>query len=77
MGLESTPLSKTTIILAGVGFLTFAIAVSMFKRRRNYVKNVAKVKKLIFYPIKSLQGIEVNELEVTQSGVRYGEFRDR
>ena len=77
MAFENTAMNKTTVIVAAIGFLTVAIAMSMFKRRRNYVKNVAKVTKLIFYPIKSLQGIQVDELEVTTSGVRYGEFVDR
>ena len=77
MAFESTPLNKTTIILAGVSFLTFAVAMSMYKRRRIYIKTTAKITKLIIYPVKSLQGVEVDELEVTRSGVRYGEFKDR
>lgn len=36
-----------------------------------------RVKKLIIYPIKSLQGIEVNEMEITATGSKYGIFHDR
>ncbi|KAJ6218497.1 hypothetical protein RDWZM_009654 [Blomia tropicalis] len=33
--------------------------------------------KLIIYPIKSLPGIEVDEIDVTRSGMQCGEFHDR
>ena len=45
-------------------------------RSRKYVK-VAKVFKLIIYPVKSLPGIEVNEVDITKSGIKFGPFRDR
>ena len=59
-----------TLITGGIVYMISS------NRRRNYRK-VAKVVKLIIYPVKSLPGIEVNELDVTKSGVKFGPFRDR
>ncbi|CAG2163332.1 unnamed protein product [Oppiella nova] len=44
--------------------------------RKHFVK-VCKVKKLFIYPIKGVKGVEVNQLEITKYGVKYGSFRDR
>ncbi|OTF72083.1 hypothetical protein BLA29_005518 [Euroglyphus maynei] len=36
-----------------------------------------KIKKLIIYPIKSLQGVEVDHLDIVQTGVQWNNFHDR
>ncbi|CAG2168667.1 unnamed protein product [Oppiella nova] len=46
------------------------------KTRNNYVK-VCNVKKLFIYPIKAVKGVQVNQLEITKYGVKYGPFTDR
>ncbi|CAG2105123.1 unnamed protein product [Medioppia subpectinata] len=66
---------SSALLFAITGALVYAVRKAT-KRHRNYVK-VAKVCKLIVYPIKSLPGVEVDRLDVTIHGSAYGPFRDR
>ncbi|KAI1289797.1 Mitochondrial amidoxime-reducing component 1 [Halotydeus destructor] len=67
-----------TGLILGVGaFLASLVIVLTYKRRRVYTSNVAKVAKLIIYPVKSMPGIEVDHLEIVSSGAKYGKWRDR
>ena len=61
------------IVTAITGGMIYKI---LSNKKRNYVK-VAKVLKLFIYPVKSLAAVEVSELEVTKSGVKFGPFKDR
>lgn len=53
-----------------VGYLLYR------RRLRKFVK-VARVEKIIIYPVKSLPGIEVESAETTLAGFRRGLLRDR
>ncbi|CAG2176315.1 unnamed protein product, partial [Oppiella nova] len=71
----STIALSTAVVCALSGVAVYAIH-KAYRKRRQFMK-VANVCKLIIYPIKSLPGIEVNRLEVTTNGTKYGPFRDR
>ncbi|CAG2166741.1 unnamed protein product [Oppiella nova] len=71
----STIALSTALVCALSGVAVYAVH-KAYRKRREFMK-VANVCKLIIYPIKSLPGIEVNRLEVTSTGTRYGPFRDR
>ncbi|XP_054168416.1 mitochondrial amidoxime reducing component 2-like [Oppia nitens] len=73
MALNSASVLLPVLLLFGLsGALIYAIS----RKKRDY-KEVAKVIKLIIYPIKSLPGIEVNEVTITKSGLKSGPVRDR
>lgn len=61
--------------------LSTALVVYFFiKRNYSYAKDyvkVGKVQKLVVHPIKSCKGVEVDQLTITSTGVKYGAFRDR
>lgn len=67
-------LSLTTLIS------TALFAYYMIKKRYSYAKKyvrVGKVRKLVVHPIKSCKGVEVDRVTITNTGVKYGQFRDR
>ncbi|KAI1290115.1 Mitochondrial amidoxime-reducing component 1 [Halotydeus destructor] len=68
---------NTGLILGFGAILASVLIILTFKKRRVYKSNVAKVAKLIIYPVKSLAGIEVDHIEMTSSGAKYGNWRDR
>ena len=68
--MSSAVIGVFTLITGGIYYMIAS------NRKRNYEK-VAKVLKLIIYPVKSLPGIQVNELEITKSVPQFGPFRDR
>lgn len=59
---------------------TALVAYYFFKRNYSYAKDyvkVGKVHRLVIHPIKSCKGIEVDRVNTTSTGVKYGVFRDR
>lgn len=59
---------------------TALLAFYFIKRNYSYAKDyvkVGKVKKLVVHPIKSCKGVEVDQVTVTKTGVKYGLFGDR
>lgn len=59
---------------------TVWFAYYLLKRHYSYAKEYVKVgtvRKLVVHPIKSCKGVEVDEVIITTTGVRYGQFRDR
>lgn len=44
-------------------------------RKRTHTE--VMIKNLIIYPIKSLRGVQVNQLTINKHGASYGQFRDR
>jgi len=68
------PLILTTFVS------TVLVAYYLIKRKYLYAKdyvNVGKVQKLVIHPIKSCKGVEVDQVTITKTGVKYGHFRDR
>lgn len=53
--------------------LALTLAIKLWTSR----KRQAKVSRLIVYPVKSLPGIEVDQLEIVETGARYGPVHDR
>ncbi|KAI1289230.1 Mitochondrial amidoxime-reducing component 1 [Halotydeus destructor] len=69
---------SNTGLIFGLGvILASLVFVVTFKKRKVYQSNVGRVSKLIIYPVKSMPGIEVDKVEMTSSGAKYGEWRDR
>ncbi|KAI1289799.1 Mitochondrial amidoxime-reducing component 1 [Halotydeus destructor] len=67
-----------TGLILGLGVILASVVIVLtFKKRKVYKANVGRVSKLIVYPVKSMPGIEVNNLEMTSSGVKYGDWHDR
>lgn len=64
------------LITLGIGALGLGFAFKFIKRRRNYILS-GRVLKLIIYPIKSLPGIEFDEIEITKLGAAKGKLIDR
>lgn len=61
-------------------FSTALLAYYFIKRNYSYAKDyvkVGKVRKLVIHPIKSCKGVEVDQVTITGTGVKYGLFRDR
>lgn len=73
----ATPNTTTISVLTAIALIGSATAYFVFKKRRIYKPSAAKVCKLIVYPVKSLQGVEVKEMRITKSGAETGNFRDR
>jgi hypothetical protein len=73
--LDTTVVNKTLISSLALISSTFLIYYLIKNRIRKYEK-VAKISKLLIYPVKSLTGVEVNFLTI--DGVpNYGKYRDR
>jgi hypothetical protein len=70
--MDSTAIGGSLILLAS----TIIYLWYKNKKRINYVE-VTKVKKLVIYPIKSLGGVDVDQLEVTDNVLKYGNYLDR
>lgn len=68
------PLILTTLV-STVWFAYYLIK-KHFSYAKEYV-HVGKVRKLVVHPIKSCKGVEVDQVTITTTGVRYGQFRDR
>ncbi len=65
------------ILISSLAFIlsTFSMYY-LFRRRSRKYEKVAKISKLLIYPVKSLAGVEVNSLTI--DGVsNYGKYRDR
>ncbi len=73
--LDTIVVNKTLISSLALISSTFLICYLIKKRIRKY-ERVAKISKLLIYPVKSLTGVEVNSLNI--DGVpNYGKYRDR
>ncbi len=73
--LDTIVVNKTLVSSLVLISSTFLIYYLIKKRTRKYEK-VAKISKLLIYPVKSLTGVEVNSLNI--NGVpNYGKYRDR
>jgi hypothetical protein len=73
--MSATNVIVSSLLLCAIsGALVYVINVN--KKKRQYIP-VAKVLKIIIYPIKSLAGIEIDRAIVTKSGLKFGPFRDR
>lgn len=73
------PMSRASIFIsiALVTTISLTATIKLFYKRRETRKNAAIVTKLRFYPIKSLPGVSVDQLEVTKSCLKSGELYDR
>ncbi|KAJ6644181.1 Mitochondrial amidoxime reducing component 2 [Pseudolycoriella hygida] len=69
-----TPIILTTILSTAV--FVYYFVKRNFGYAKEYVK-VGKVSKLVVHPIKSCRGVEVDQVTITKTGVKYGTFRDR
>lgn len=71
--------STNIAIVAAVATALIGASVLWAIKRKKLVwrPNVAVIKQLFIYPVKSLGGIEVGRLEFTKNGAKYGNFRDR
>lgn len=47
------------------------------KRKSHAFERVAKIQKIIIYPVKSLRGVPVETAQVTKLGLKFGRFMDR
>lgn len=67
-------------ILIGMGAavgLKYLICELMRKRRDSRFEQVGTVKELIFYPVKSCQGVYINQAECTVYGLKVQGVGDR
>jgi hypothetical protein len=67
--------SRTLISSLALILSTFSIYY-LFRRRSRKYERVAKVSKLSIYPVKSLNGVEVDSLTIKEV-CHYGKYRDR
>ncbi|XP_015929045.1 mitochondrial amidoxime-reducing component 1-like isoform X2 [Parasteatoda tepidariorum] len=58
--------SKSWIVLPLLTVI--AVATFIWKKNRHTYVRVGRIKKILFYPVKSLKGIELSEAECTESG---------
>lgn len=71
---SNVPVILTTLL--STALLAYYFIKRNFSYAKDYVK-VGKVRKLVVHPIKSCKGVEVDQVTVTSTGVKYGLFRDR
>lgn len=64
-------------ILVTGSLIAVSLAIFILQRTKKTFQCVGKVKELIFYPVKACQGIQVEQVEVALTGVKYGKFHDR
>ena len=65
-------------LIVGLSVLTTtSLLYYVYRKSRQNFEKVCKVKKLFIYPIKAVKGVEVDRLEITKYGVKYGVFKDR
>jgi len=69
--ITSKALMISSVSLISTSFLLYYL----LKRNRKYEK-VAKISKLLIYPVKSLNGVEVDTLTIDQVP-NYGKYKDR
>lgn len=74
---ESISRNKIIFTVTAVTTATVFIAIKLFYKKRQLKKNVATVTKLMIFPIKSVAGIQVDELIITPNGARYKNLDDR
>jgi hypothetical protein len=73
--ISATNVIVSSLLLCAIsGAIVYVINVN--KKKREYIP-VAKVLKIIIYPIKSLAGIEIDRAVVTKCGLKFGPFKDR
>lgn len=71
---HSLPIVLTTLFSSAL--LVYYFIKKSFAYAKEYVK-VGKIRKLVIHPIKSCKGVEVDQVTITSTGVKYGPFRDR
>ena len=76
MKLLNQPMDSAVV---GASLIVLASTIIYFWHRNKRIKyvDVTKVRKLVIYPIKSLRGVEVDQLEVTKNVLKYGNYLDR
>lgn len=73
---HSSPLPVILTTLLSTALVAYYFIRRNFSYAKDYVK-VGKVRRLVVHPIKSCKGVEVDQLTITRTGVKYGAFRDR
>ena len=74
----SLPLNSKTLVLIGTCLVTTGLTVYYWTRKRLvWIENAARVKSLIIYPIKSVPGFNVDEVQVEKTHISYGKIKDR
>ncbi len=68
--------SAIVTTLFSTALLAYYFITRNFSYAKDYVK-VGRVQKLVVHPIKSCKGVEVDQITVTKTGVKHGQFRDR
>ncbi len=69
-------LDKRTLISSLALILSTFSIYYLFRRRSRKYERVAKISKLSIYPVKSLNGVEVDHL-IIKEVCHYGKYRDR
>lgn len=65
------------LLLLGLSAIGVTLSLRYMRRKKILYQKYGKVLKLIIYPIKSLPGIEIEEMEMTPNGSIVGLLRDR
>jgi len=73
--LDTIVVNKTFMYSLALISSTFLIYYLIKKRIRKY-ERVAKISKILIYPVKSLAGVEINSLTIDEVP-NYGKYRDR
>ena len=69
--------SKTFLQLSAAAGLGYSITWLMRQQQLKKFERIGTVKELVVYPVKSCQGVYVNEAECTQFGLRVNGVGDR
>ncbi|XP_022255823.1 mitochondrial amidoxime reducing component 2-like [Limulus polyphemus] len=76
--LQSVPVTVFSCLVAmTIVGLTTVIILTWSKCKNLKFVPVARIKKIILYPVKSLRGVELEHVECTELGLRAGSWRDR
>jgi dUTPase len=78
--ITSVSLSSRTVtfgLTIAAGAAITAVILWQRIKKPVWIPNVAKIHKLVIYPIKSVPGVEVDQLTVTKNWVTNGSIKDR
>lgn len=67
---------QVSVFVVTIGISVFSLWWLLGKRKRNYI-HVGKVSKLLFFPVKSIGGIEVSSLDCVEKGAQVDGCDDR
>lgn len=76
IAMTDTIIANKTLVISGLSIITTSVLIYYLVRRRRQYQKVAKISKLLIYPVKSMNGVEVNSLTINKVS-SHGKYKDR